>query len=248
MKLPRARHSWTLSPKQAVRLQQRLAKEIRQTPLGGPVHLVAGGDAAFTPDGGQVIAGWVVWDLRAQDVADAALVVRPVRFPYVPGLLSFREAPALIAAARKLEVEPQVFMLDGQGLAHPRRFGLACHLGLLIDRPSIGCAKSRLCGTHDMPPHTPGASAPLVHDGDLVGRVLRTRQGAKPLYISVGHKITLARAVRLTLRCCTKFRLPEPTRLAHQLVSKRRNASESRVAVVRAHAVARTENLNHQGS
>ncbi len=224
MKLPRARHRWTLSPKQAVRLQHRLAQEIRQVPLGGPVRLVAGGDASFTPDGGDIIAGWVVWDLEAQAVADTALAVRPVSFPYVPGLLSFREAPALIAAARKLQIEPQVFMIDGQGLAHPRRFGLACHLGLLIDRPSLGCAKSRLCGTHDMPRMAPGASSPLVHDGDLVGRVLRTRRGVKPVYVSVGHQITLPQTVRLTLRCCTKYRLPEPTRLAHQLVTSHRNS------------------------
>lgn len=223
MKLPRARHHWNLTPGRAVRLQKQLATEIQHTPLGKSPRLVAGGDASFTQDGEHVIAGWVVWDVKAKVVVGTALAVRPVRFPYVPGLLSFREAPTLIAAARKLRVEPDVFMFDGQGLAHPRRFGIACHVGLLIDRPSLGCAKSRLCGTHDLPANTAGASCPLLHNGDLVGRVLRTRAGVKPVYVSVGHKITLDDAVRLTLRCCTKYRLPEPTRLAHQLVTRHRN-------------------------
>lgn len=250
MKLPRARHRWNLTPKQAIRLQKRLATEIEQVPLCKSSRLVAGSDAAFTPDGEHIIAGWVVWDIQAKAVVDSALARRPVRFPYVPGLLSFREAPALIAAARKLTVEPDVFMFDGQGLAHPRRLGLACHVGLLIDRPSLGCAKSRLCGTpapksprswpggtnkqevspqprsallQDILADTAGASCPLIHNGERIGRILRTREGVKPIYVSIGHKITLKDATRLTLRCCTKYRLPEPTRLAHQFVTRHRH-------------------------
>jgi deoxyribonuclease V len=180
---------------------------------------VAGGDVAFTRDGKHLIAGWVVWDIDAQAVVETAVALLPVRFPYVPGLLSFREAPALIAAARKLEIEPDAFMFDGQGLAHPRRFGIACHVGLLIDRPSLGCAKSRLCGEADAPAAARGSSQPLHLDGRTLGRVVRTREGVKPVFVSVGHRMTLQNAVRLTLRCCTKYRLPEPTRLAHQLVT-----------------------------
>ncbi|MBN2559879.1 MAG: endonuclease V [Phycisphaerae bacterium] len=277
MRLPRARHRWSLPPRQAIRLQRRLAGEIRHQQLICLPRHVAGGDVAFHPDGSRMIAGWVVWDINTETVVDTALAVRPVRFPYVPGLLSFREAPALIAAARKLEIEPDVFMLDGQGLAHPRRFGLACHIGLLIDRPSLGCAKTRLCGTpaaieppstedphaerdsqtrnaqpksprpksprpwpggtneperaprsHSTPPaglplNRRGDSCPLMHEGEIIGRVLRTRAGVKPIYVSVGHKITLDAAVSLALRCCTKYRLPEPTRLAHQFVTQHRH-------------------------
>ena len=222
MKIPRARHRWDLTPKSAIRLQKQLASEILEMPLERPARLVAGGDAAFSPDGGRVIAGWVVWDVRARETIETAVANRPVRFPYVPGLLSFREAPALIAALRMLTTEPDVFMFDGHGLAHPRRFGIACHVGLLIDRPTLGCAKSRLCGVHDTPADTVGAAKPLRLDGDLVGRVVRTRAGVKPVYVSIGHRITLEDAVRTALRCCTKFRLPEPSRLAHQLVTKAR--------------------------
>ena len=118
-------------------------------------------------------------------------------------------------------------MLDGQGLAHPRRFGLACHVGLLMDRPTLGCAKSRLCGEHDAPGDAIGASCPLIHDGEMVGRVLQTRAGVKPVYVSIGHRITLEDAVGIVLRCCTRYRLPEPTRLAHQLVTREREGKES---------------------
>lgn len=225
MKLPNARHRWDLTPKSAIRLQKTLAAEIRETPLARPARLVAGGDAAFSPDGSQVIAGWVVWDVQIREAIETVVARRPVRFPYVPGLLSFREAPALIAALRRLRTEPDVFMLDGHGLAHPRCFGIACHVGLLIDRPTFGCAKSRLCGTHDTPADTVGATKPIRLDGDVIGRVLRTRQGVKPVYASIGHRMTLNDAVRTALRCCTRFRLPEPSRLAHQLVTRMRQES-----------------------
>jgi deoxyribonuclease V len=146
-----------------------------------------------------------------------------VRFPYVPGLLSFREAPALLAAIRKLKAEPDAFIFDGQGLAHPRRFGLACHVGVLIDRPSVGCAKSRLIGSHDDPGRRRGSSAPLVDADQRVGTVLRTRDKVKCVYVSVGHRVSLSTAERLVLACCTRYRLPEPTRLADQLVARAKN-------------------------
>jgi deoxyribonuclease V len=145
---------------------------------------------------------------------------RPIRFPYVPGLLSFREAPAILAVLRRLRCEPDVFLFDGQGYAHPRRFGLACHVGMLIDRPSLGCAKSVLVGTFRMPGAARGARAPLEHNGECVGMAVRTRDGVKPVYVSVGHRLSLEAAVEITLTACAGFRLPEPTRLADKLVAR----------------------------
>ena len=222
MKIPRLRHRWDLSPRQAIRLQKKLAGEVLRVPLKLTPRYVAGGDAAFAPGGHEIIAAWVVWDLEAQSVVESVVIQRPVRFPYVPGLLSFREAPALIAAARKLRVEPDVFMLDGHGLAHPRRFGIACHLGLSLDHPSLGCAKSVLCGEHGPLGLRRGSAKALIHKDEEVGRALRTRSGVKPVYVSIGHKITLDDAVAVALQCCTGYRLPEPTRLAHQLVTQHR--------------------------
>ncbi|MFQ5411939.1 MAG: endonuclease V, partial [Phycisphaerae bacterium] len=174
-----------------------------------------------------------VWDLKTRATIETTVDVRGVTFPYIPGLLSFREAPGLLAAARRLKSKPDVFMLDGQGLAHPRRFGLACHVGLLLDRPSLGCAKSRLCGTHGEPGRRAGCSKRLMLGGELIGRVVRTRDGVKPVYVSIGHKITLDDAEKLTLRCCTRYRLPEPTRLAHQLVGTWRQARRPSERVTR---------------
>lgn len=217
------RHRWALTPHQAMRLQSRLARRVIQAPLAKPPRYVAGGDVAFFNEGGRLIAGWVVWDLRRREVIDSAIEDRAVTFPYVPGLLSFREAPALLAAARKLTTEPDVFMLDGQGLAHPRRFGLACHVGLLLDRPAMGCAKRRLCGEHRPPGPNRGCSTQLLDEGEVIGRVVRTRTGVKPVFVSVGHRLTLQDAVRLTVAGTGDYRLPEPTRHAHRFVTNCRN-------------------------
>jgi deoxyribonuclease V len=221
MKLPAARHRWSLTPKSAIALQRRLQSEVVETPLRN-VCTVAGADVAFTPDGQRCVAGLVVWDPRTQKVIEQQTAVRALRFPYVPGLLSFREVPAVLAAARRLCCEPDVFLFDGQGRAHPRRFGLACHAGLLLDRPAIGCAKSRLIGEHRIPGRGRGAWTPLTHpsDGARIGAVLRTRTGVKPVFVSVGHRCRLIDAIELTLGCCSRFRLPEPARLAHQLVTR----------------------------
>jgi deoxyribonuclease V len=186
---------------------------------------VAGADVAFSPDGSQVIAGVVVWDSATRTVVEQKLARVVCRFPYIPGLLSFREMPAVLAAFRKLRTEPQVVLCDGQGLAHPRRVGLACHLGLWLERPTIGCAKSRLCGVYTEPPVEKGRFSPLLLDGEQAGVVLRTRTAVKPLFVSPGHLCDHESAVRLTLAATTRFRLPEPTRLAHQLVSCARYAS-----------------------
>lgn len=220
MKVPRAPHRWSVSPRQAVGIQRALAECVRVERLAGPVRVVVGADMAFTPDGGTCIAGVVAWDVERRAVIETALARRAARFPYVPGLLSFREAPAVLTALRKLSVEPDVLMLDGQGLAHPRRFGLACHVGLCADRPSVGCAKSRLCGEYVEPGPRRGEISDLMHDEQCVGAVLRSRDGVRPLFVSVGHRITLADAVRVVLDCGAGLRVPEPTRLAHHLVTR----------------------------
>ncbi|HOW69029.1 MAG TPA: deoxyribonuclease V [Phycisphaerae bacterium] len=229
MKIPSPIHRWSMTPKAAVRLQQRLAQRVRIEPLLADVRIVAGVDVAFSPDGRHALAGVVLYDLRASCVTETQLAWRPTRFPYVPGLLSFREAPAALAAIRKLRQEPDVFLLDAQGMAHPRRLGLASHLGLLLDRPTIGCAKSRLCGQHDDPPAAAGRSAHLLDDHEVIGAVLRTRPHVKPLYVSAGHRVTLDDAIHVVMACVTRFRLPEPTRHAHMLVTRHRTDTPPRL-------------------
>ncbi|HXK85359.1 MAG TPA: deoxyribonuclease V [Phycisphaerae bacterium] len=224
MRHPPAMHRWPVSPRSALRIQQRLAPQVRIEPLTSPVRLVAGADLAFSPDNQRCLAGLVVYDLETRTVVEETLAWKPVRFPYVPGLLSFREIPAILAAVRKLRSTPDVFMFDGQGYAHPRRIGLASHAGLLLDRPTIGAAKSRLIGEHDEPPLEAGSYTPLVHRGEIIGAVLRTRTGVRPIYVSVGHRVTLENAIAIVLKCVTAYRLPEPTRLAHQLVTRNRSA------------------------
>lgn len=226
MRIPRLPHSWTLSPRAAVEVQRRLA--CRVVPEGDPgtVRTVAGIDCAFSRDGSRCLAAVVVWDVEAAEVVETLSASRPLTFPYVPGLLSFREGPAIIAALRRVRSEPDLLMFDGQGIAHPRRFGIASHIGVLIDRPSIGCAKSRLVGDPVEPAPERGARRALIDRGERIGTVLRTRDGVKPLYISVGHRIDLARAERWTLRLARGYRLPEPTRRADRRVAELRRGRE----------------------
>ena len=222
MKLPPPLHRWPSTPRAAIRLQERLAETVRIRPLKHPVRLVAGADLAFTPDGQRCLAGLVVYDLSTQSIVEESVAFRPVRFPYVPGLLTFREAPAVLAAARRLKIEPDVFLFDGHGYAHPRRCGLATHTGMFLGRPSVGCAKSRLCGEEAEPPRRAGASVALVHRSEQIGVILRTQARFKPVYVSIGHDITLPDAISVVMECVTRYRLPEPTRLAHQLVTRHR--------------------------
>lgn len=222
MRIPRALHSWSVTPKQAVVIQDELAGRVRRHGHPHGVRLVAGADLAFSRDKTACVAGVVVWDVSSEAVVEQHTAWCPVVFPYVPGLLSFREAPAVLEALRKLECEPDVFMFDGQGFAHPRRMGLASHLGVLLDRPSIGCAKSLLVGTCDMPAAPRGSTSPLLDKGERIGTALRTRDGVKPVYVSVGHRLSLDAAVAITLACALRYRLPEPTRLADQLVARER--------------------------
>jgi deoxyribonuclease V len=176
------------------------------------------------------IARAAVVVLRYPDLTpiETALAELPVAFPYIPGLLSFREAPAILAACAKLTTAPDLFIFDGQGTAHPRRLGIARHVGLFLDRPSIGCAKSRLCGEHGELPSHAGAWAPLTDAGEIIGAVVRTREEVRPVYVSPGHRVDLATAIRHVLACCRGYRLPEPCRLAHQAAGQMVGVQEQR--------------------
>lgn len=213
-------HAWNLAPAQAVELQRRLAAQVVCEDALGPVRYVAGVDVGFEAGNTVTRAAVVVLDFPALIVADQAVARRPTAFPYIPGLLSFRELPAVLDAFARLTLHPDLILCDGQGLAHPRRFGLACHLGVWLDMPAIGVAKSRLIGTHEDVPVEKGAQRPLIDRGECIGTVLRTRAGVQPLYVSVGHRISLPTAVDYVLRCTPRYRLPETTRAAHKLASK----------------------------
>lgn len=220
MQLPRIPHRWKLTPKEAVALQRVLANRISCVRESGPFRLIAGLDAAFSRDGRNAIAGVVLWDAQSREVVERHVARRRIHFPYIPGLLSFREAPALLAVLRRLRIPADLLMCDGQGLAHPRRLGIASHMGLVTKIPAIGCAKSRLVGTHEDPPLRRGDSVALWDQGEIIGRVLCTRDAVRPLYISIGHRIDLESACDLVLSTTAGFRLPEPTRLADRLVAR----------------------------
>lgn len=213
-------HTWNLSYSQAHELQKQLACKVQPTPLKDPPRLIAGLDCALSKDGQKIIACAVVVKLPALEPVETKTAKQKLSFPYIPGLLSFREAPVCIAAVKKLKTEPDLFLIDGQGIAHPRRLGLAAHLGLFFDKPTIGCAKSRLTGSFENPSGQKGSHNELKDKDDVIGAVLRTRTNVKPIFVSLGNRCTLNDAIKTTLACTTKYRLPEPTRLAHQLVSK----------------------------
>jgi deoxyribonuclease V len=188
-------------------------------PFDGPVGLVAGADVAFSRRDDLVFAAVVLMTWPECVTTATATAVREGTFPYVPGLLTFREGPAVLEAFSRIAVPPDLVFFDGQGTAHPRRLGLASHLGLLLDIPSIGCAKSRLCGQHEEPGRKRGSTAEMTDDGEVIGAAVRTRDGVRPVYVSPGHKMDLASAISFTLAASRGFRLPEPTRRAHALVS-----------------------------
>ncbi|NWG87917.1 MAG: deoxyribonuclease V [Hydrogenophilaceae bacterium] len=212
-------HPWNLSPAEAIALQQRLRRKVDCSDRLSPVHCVAGIDVGFEDGGNITRAAAVVLDLPGLQVIEQAVARRPTTFPYVPGLLSFRELPAVLEALAKLKTTPDLILCDGQGLAHPRRFGIACHLGVILDLPTIGVGKTRLCGRHEEPANQKGAWVPLLDRGETIGAVLRTRAGVKPVYVSIGHRVSLETAIRYTLACTTRYRLPETTRQAHRLAS-----------------------------
>lgn len=215
-------HPWHLTPREAAELQVRLAPQIITT--GGPsnVRLIAASDVGFVDRPYRrrptlARAAVVVLSYPELEIVEQHVIASPTDFPYVPGLLSFREIPVLAQAFELLRATPDLLLVDGQGRAHPRRLGLASHLGLLLDIPTIGVAKSRLIGEHADPGPNRGDSTPLIHDGDHIGTVLRSRDNVKPLYVSIGNRISLPSAADWVLRLCTRYRLPEPIRLADRL-------------------------------
>jgi|YNPMSStandDraft_2_1061718.scaffolds.fasta_scaffold33794_2 deoxyribonuclease V len=220
-----------LSVQEAVALQQQLRQQVVCDDRFDAVQYVAGVDVSVEHQGNLGHAAVVVLRLPDMRVEEQAVVSASVRFPYVPGLLGFREVPIVLEALNRLQRLPDVLLCDGQGIAHPRRFGLACHLGLLTDIPAIGVAKSRLCGHHALVADERGAWVPLYDGAEVIGAVLRSRPGTKPLYVSPGHRVSLMSAIELVLRCVTHYRLPEPTRLAHHLISTgmRKNTTEPSV-------------------
>jgi deoxyribonuclease V len=212
---PAFTHPWDVSTAEAREIQRQLLGRVRVEPLDRQPGIVAGIDVSIKV--GQARAAVVL--LRRSDLApfQAVTAEMPVAFPYVPGLLAFREGPAVLAALEQLEHQPDVLMFDAQGLAHPRRMGLATHLGVLLDLPAVGCAKSRLCGAHVEPDEQKGCWTPLTDKGEIVGAVVRTRDRVRPVFVSVGHRIDLEAAVSLVLEYATRYRLPEPTRWAHRV-------------------------------
>jgi len=212
---PVSTHPWDVSPAEARTIQNRLCDRVRVEPLGCQPAVVAGVDVSVK--GGVAKAAVVLLSYPDLVPFQAATATLPVSFPYVPGLLAFREGPVVFAALERLTSEPDVLMFDAQGLAHPRRMGLATHLGILLDMPAVGCAKSRLCGREVVPGEEKGSWTPLEDRGEVIGAVVRTRSRVRPVYVSVGHRVDLETAVFLVLSCATKYRLPEPTRWAHRV-------------------------------
>jgi deoxyribonuclease V len=215
---------WPTTFEEALAIQQQLRAQVVTHDDFGEIQTVAGVDAGYQEDAtgaGQGIAraAIVVLEFPSLRPLDYAIARRPTNFPYVPGFLSFRETPAVLAALDELRVRPDLLICDGQGIAHPRRFGIACHIGLLSNLPAIGCAKSLLTGRYGALPDERGATVPLMDHGEQIGVVLRSRAGTKPLFISPGHRVSLDSAVRFVMACTTKYRLPETTRAADGLAS-----------------------------
>ncbi|MDE0009534.1 MAG: deoxyribonuclease V [Candidatus Poribacteria bacterium] len=210
-------HSWDVTPEEARELQNRLRSQVVTADRFGTINTVAGVDIGLKRDIAR--ASVVVLSFPELQVIDIEVAECPVRFSYIPGLLSFREIPPLLVAFARLKTEPDLVIVDGQGIAHPRRFGLASHLGLILDKPTIGCAKSRLCGRYEEPEQEQGAYTYLTDKGEVIGAVVRTRTNVRVVYVSIGHRISLDSARTWTLACCRGYRLPETTRYAHNAAS-----------------------------
>jgi len=208
-------HSWQVSVAQALDIQRRLASQVSRNGEVATPHFIAGVDISAQKAQGMATGAVVVLNYPELRLVETKVVQAKLDFPYIPGLLSFRESPLTLAACERLSVTPDLILVDGQGIAHPRRLGLASHLGLLLNTPTIGCAKSLLCGVHEVPGVEPGSYAEIVDRGEVIGVALRTKLGVKPIYVSIGHKVDLQTAIYWAMKCCRGYRLPEPTRLAH---------------------------------
>lgn len=225
------RARWNLTPRQAMALQEDWRRRVETQDRFGPLRYVAGADMAFDPETDEAFAGVIVYRFPELIEVERRMARRKLRFPYVPGLLSFREGPVLLAAFARLRTDPDVILIDGHGLAHPRRFGIACHLGLLLDRPTIGCAKSILIGEAEEPGPKAGSTAPLAEQGEIVGTVLRTRDNVRPIYVTIGHRVSLDSAVRIVSQCRDGFRIPQPTREADHWVGELRRTYQKQLSV-----------------
>jgi len=208
-------HGWQVSREEAQDIQKRLAAQVSRNQEVINPRFIAGVDISVGKTRDIATGAVVILNYPELRLVETQLVRGRLNFPYIPGLLSFRESPLVLEACEKLTITPDLILVDGQGIAHPRRIGLASHLGLFLNVPAIGCAKSRLCGSHEMPEDEPGNYAELIDKDEVIGAVLRTRTGVKPLYVSIGHKVDLDAAVYWVMNCCRGYRLPEPTRLAH---------------------------------
>jgi deoxyribonuclease V len=216
------RLDWNLSPREAAEQQRKLSALVVERNEFGQVRMVAGVDVGFEDDNTVSRAAAVLLNFPQLEPIEAAVVRQPVTFPYVPGLLAYRELPAVIEALAQLRSKPDLIIVDGHGRAHPRRFGIACHLGVILNCATIGCAKSILVGKAETPGNNVGAWTPLIDKGETIGAAVRTRKGVAPVYVSIGNKIDLQTAIEIVRRCTTKYRLPETTRYAHKVASGRK--------------------------
>ena len=215
-------HPWTVSPKEAVKIQKELAAQVILKPFNKFIRFIAGADVSYDRKSNTLFAAVLVFEFPSLQICETQNQLSTPQFPYVPGLLSFRELPPLIECFQKVSIAPDVVLCDGQGYAHPRRFGLASHLGLIVNLPAVGCAKSRLIGEGEEPGSKRGSFSVLYDRGEEIGFIVRTKDGIRPLYISPGHFITGNDAVRIVLDCFAGYRLPEPTRQAHLEVNRLR--------------------------
>ena len=211
-----------ITPEQAVALQTQLREQLQIKPLNKNIHTIAGADISFNKYSTTVYAGIVVMQFPSLQVIETSGVIDEATFPYIPGLLAFREVPALSKAWEKLKTKPDVLVLDGHGIAHPRRMGIAAHFGVVMNTPTLGCAKSLLTGKYEEPAPEAGAMSDLVLKGEVIGKVLRTKKNVNPVYISPGNLITMEESLVLIKQCVGKYRIPEPTRLAHNYVNELR--------------------------
>lgn len=211
-------HSWNISPAEAIKIQKKISDKVLIKDTFGQINHIAGADIGYKE--GKARAAVVVVDYPQLNEKERVTVQGKITFPYISGLLSFREIPTLLKCFQKLKIDPDIILADGQGIAHPRRLGLASHLGLCLDVPTIGCAKSRLWGKYEEPAMEEGSYEYLSVKGDVIGAALRTRTGVKEIFVSPGHRISLDSSIKIVLNCCKKYRVPEPVRLAHQAASE----------------------------
>jgi deoxyribonuclease V len=212
-------HGWQITAAEARQIQLQLAGQVSHERNPIRPRFIGGVDISAPDPAGFARAAAVILSYPDLKIVEVKTIRDKPNFPYIPGLLSFRETPMILAVCKKLSVTPDLLMVDGQGIAHPRRFGIASHLGLILDTPTIGCAKSRLCGTHTPVASQAGDHADLIDNRDIIGVALRTKVNTKPVYVSIGHKIDLSTAINWVLKCCRGYRLPEPSRLAHLAAS-----------------------------